>query len=144
MLRLARNVVRPGSQSPNSKPNWALYFPVPSHPKQVWHVAPTDPIFSGFFFPLPCSLFFILYPIRAFCLLPYFADPQMETVRFMKCWYHLNCLLESFNNGSPMDGKVHRVWGGGSVGNWWAVTGQRLTEQEPAPRPQNWSVCAIY
>lgn len=50
------------------------------NPHEVGYVAPANR-----YFLFVSAVFFILYPIRASCLLPNFAVLGMETVHFIKC-----------------------------------------------------------
>lgn len=58
-------------------------LPVPSHPNHSWLCGPSQ--LDSFYFSLPHSLFFILYPTNISCPLPHFTMLWMETVCFMKC-----------------------------------------------------------
>ena len=59
----------------------------PFSPNKAGYEAPANQIFS-----ICLSLFFILYPIRASCFLPFFALLGIETAHFMKCYIKFICI----------------------------------------------------
>lgn len=76
MLHLTRNATYPVNfQMPSQL--WAFSLQIKL---TMW----SQPIS---YFQLSSSLFFILYSIKAFCLLPHFAGLRMQTAQFDKCLF---------------------------------------------------------